>query len=85
MEDMRNSSKNVTLLVTTIGAFLTPYMSSAVNIALPVIGQEFGMTAVSLSWIATMYLLAAAIFLVPFGRLADIYGRKKIYTYGVVI
>jgi EmrB/QacA subfamily drug resistance transporter len=85
MEDMRNSSKNVTLLVTTIGAFLTPYMSSAVNIALPAIGQEFGMTAVSLSWIATMYLLAAAIFLVPFGRLADIYGRKKIYTYGVII
>ena len=82
---MKGSTKNVTLLVTTLGAFLTPYMSSAVNIALPVIGLEFKMSAVSLSWIATVYLLAAAIFLVPFGRLADIRGRKKIYTYGVMI
>jgi EmrB/QacA subfamily drug resistance transporter len=84
-DNMKGSAKNITLLVTTLGAFLTPYMSSAVNIALPVIGVEFRMSAVSLSWIATVYLLAAAIFLVPFGRLADIYGRKKIYTYGVLI
>jgi MFS family permease len=80
-----NPEKSITLLVVTLGAFLTPYMSSAVNIALPAIGSEFRMNAVSLSWIATVYLLAAAIFLVPFGRLADIYGRKKIYSYGVAI
>jgi len=79
-EDMSGTSKNVTLLVVTLGAFLTPYMSSAVNVALPVIGSEFRMSAVSLTWIATAYLLAAAIFLLPFGRLADIHGRKKIYT-----
>jgi EmrB/QacA subfamily drug resistance transporter len=82
---MSGTDKNVTLLVVTLGAFLTPYMSSAVNVALPVIGSEFKMSAVSLTWIATAYLLAAAIFLLPFGRLADIHGRKKIYTYGVII
>jgi EmrB/QacA subfamily drug resistance transporter len=38
-----------------------------------------------LSWIATSYLLAAAVFLVPFGRIADIYGRRKIFIYGIVI
>lgn len=80
-----STSKRITLLVTTLGAFLTPYMGSAVNIALPVIGQEFKMSAVSLSWIATVYLLAAAIFLVPFGKLADTHGRKRIYTYGVAV
>ncbi|MCU0646074.1 MAG: MFS transporter, partial [bacterium] len=37
------------------------------------------------SWIATSYLLAAAMFLVPFGKIADIYGRKKIFTWGIVI
>jgi len=37
-----------------------------------------------LGWVATAYLLAAAMFIVPFGRLADIYGRKKIFTYGIV-
>lgn len=82
---MDGSGKRTALLVTTIGAFLTPYMSSAVNLALPAIGTEFGMGAVSLTWIATAYLLAAAIFLVPFGKLADIYGRKRIYVCGVVI
>lgn len=80
-----NKSKNVALFITTLGAFLTPYMSSAVNLALPAIGNEFKMSAVSLTWIGTAFLLAAAIFLVPFGKLADIYGRKRIYTYGVVV
>jgi EmrB/QacA subfamily drug resistance transporter len=42
------------------------------------------MNAVLLSWVPTSYLLAAAIFLVPFGRLSDIYGRKRIFTWGIV-
>jgi len=41
--------------------------------------------AVSLSPVASSYLLATAIFLVPFGRCADIYGRKLVFTLGVVI
>jgi EmrB/QacA subfamily drug resistance transporter len=60
-------------------------MGSAVNIAIPAIGKEFAMDAVSLSWVATSYLLAGAVFLLPFGRIADIYGRKHIFTYGMVI
>jgi len=78
-------TKRSVLIVVTLGAFLTPFMGSAVNIALPSIGNEFAMDAVLLSWVATSYLLAAAVFLVPFGRIADIYGRKKIFAYGTVI
>ena len=48
-------------------------MISAVNIAIPVIGDGFAVSAVVLSWFATAYLLAATMFLVPFGRLADIH------------
>lgn len=65
--------------------YLTPFMGSSINIALPSIGKEFALDAVILGWIATLYLLAAAIFLVPFGRVADIYGRKRIFTYGIII
>jgi EmrB/QacA subfamily drug resistance transporter len=43
------------------------------------------MNAIMLGWVSTAYLLAAAMFLVPLGRLADIYGRKKIFTVGVFI
>jgi EmrB/QacA subfamily drug resistance transporter len=77
--------KRITLFVVTLAAFLTPFDGSAVNIALPSIGKEFSMDAVSLGWVATAYLLASAMFLVPFGRVADIFGRKKIFTFGILI
>ena len=73
------------LLVSTLASFLTPFMASAVNIALPTIGGEFEMDAVLLSWVATSYLLAAAMFLVPFGRLADLIGRKRVFLYGMAV
>jgi EmrB/QacA subfamily drug resistance transporter len=38
-----------------------------------------------LSWVATSYLLATAVFLVPIGKIADIYGRKKIFTSGLIL
>jgi EmrB/QacA subfamily drug resistance transporter len=76
--------KRAALLVSTAASFMTPFMASTVNIALPSIGRAFVMDAIALSWVATAYLLAAAMFLVPFGRLADIYGRKRIFIYGVV-
>lgn len=72
------------LLATTVASFLTAFMGSALNIALPIIGKEFSMDAVTLGWVATAYTLAIAIFLVPFGRAADIHGRRKVFTLGVV-
>jgi EmrB/QacA subfamily drug resistance transporter len=73
------------LLVTTVGSFLTPFLGSSIAIALPTIGDELKMNAILLGWVSTAYLLAAAMFLVPLGRIADIYGRKKIFTIGVFI
>jgi EmrB/QacA subfamily drug resistance transporter len=81
----RNTSNRIVLLVITTSFFLTPFMGSAVNIALPSIGQEFGMDAVLLAWITMSYLLAGTVFLLPFGRIADIHGRKKIFTCGMII
>jgi len=72
------------LAVAMLTSFITPFMGSAVNIALPGIGAELGMDAVMLTWIASSYILAAVVFLLPFGRLADIYGRKKIFSLGIL-
>jgi len=80
-----NGNRKIVLFVATMGSFLAPFMGSSINIALPSIGREFAMDAILLSWVATAYLLAAAVFTVPLGRVADIYGRKKIFTYGIVI
>ena len=81
----REPTKKYALLIATLASFLTPFMGSSVNIALPAIGKEFSMNSVLLSWISTAYLLAVATLLVPFGRIADIYGRKKIFTVGMLI
>jgi EmrB/QacA subfamily drug resistance transporter len=77
--------RKLALFIALFSGFLTPFDLSAVNIALPTIGQEFAMDAVSMGWVATAYLLASAVFLLPFGRIADIYGRKKIFSCGLAI
>jgi EmrB/QacA subfamily drug resistance transporter len=71
------------LTIASLSSFITPFMMSSINIALPDIGKEFNADAVMLSWIASSYLLASAVTLVPFGKLADIYGRKKIFVLGM--
>jgi MFS family permease len=75
--------KRSVLLVTAFAAFLTPFLGSAINLALPAIAKDFNTTAIELGWIASSFILSAAMFLLPFGRLADIVGRKKIFTYGI--
>ncbi len=80
-----NINKKSALIIATVSSFLSAFMGSSINIALPDIEKTFSMDAIVLGWIATSYLLTAAIFLVPFGRLADIYGRKRIYTIGIFI
>ena len=79
------AAKKAMLLVAAMTFFLFPFMAASVNIALPSIGAELALDGVTLGWITTAYLLASAVFLVPFGRMADIYGRKKIFTSGIVI
>lgn len=83
-----NSTKSIqriTLIVTSFASFVTPFIGSANNIALPSIGKDFTATAVELSWVATSFLLSAAVFLAPFGRIADIIGRKKVFNWGLII
>ncbi|MCP3892983.1 MAG: MFS transporter, partial [Desulfobulbaceae bacterium] len=88
MEDNRNSGaaqERTALFVTTLTSFMGPFMISAVNVALPAIQSELQLNAVQLSWIATAYLLAAAVGLVPAGKIADIRGRKRVFTTGLAV
>ncbi len=79
------SLENSALFVATLTSFMGPFTISSVNVALPTIQAEFSADAVVLSWVATSYLLAIAVFLVPFGKVADIYGRKKIFSLGLLV
>ncbi|HML06274.1 MAG TPA: MFS transporter [Methanobacterium sp.] len=73
------------LIVGILVSFLTPFVRSSINLALPAIGNDFDLSAVSLTWISTVYLLVNAILYIPFGRIGDIYGRKRIFQYGLII
>ncbi len=77
--------KTTALLVATLASFLTPFLGAALNVALPAIGKDMDTDAILLNLTATIYLLATAVCLLPFGRLADIYGRKKIFNYGLIL
>jgi EmrB/QacA subfamily drug resistance transporter len=77
---MRNRS--AALAAGSVASFLVPFMMSAVAITLPVVQTELGATAVELSWVAGSYILALAAILLPVGRLADIWGRRRTFVWG---
>ncbi len=78
-------SKRSVLLVTTFAAFLTPFLSSAINLALPSIGKDLNANAIQLGWVISSFILTSAIFLLPFGKYADIIGRKRIFSLGILL
>jgi len=77
--------KKVILLVACLASFLVACTGSSITVALPSIAAQFNADAVTLGWITSAYIVSAALFIVPFGRLADILGRKKIFVLGVLI
>lgn len=81
-------SKNfirLTMAITLMTSFIAPFMGNALNIAIPSISSEFGGNQSQLNWIVSSYLLSSAAFALPFGRLADIVGRKKMFTLGIFL
>lgn len=85
--DQLYSEKNrrAALIATTMSAFLSALALSVVNVALPSIGKEFAADAILLSWVVMAFTLTAAVFLVPLGRAADMYGRNRIFIHGTWI
>jgi MFS family permease len=85
MVSSNRSIERYALALSVLISFLVAYVSSAINIALPEIATTFSLNSVYLTWIPTSYLLFSAIFLIPFGKIADIYGKKRIILYGLII
>lgn len=84
-DDQIKKKQLTTILVVIITAFITTFTGSALNLSVPAIGTEFHASASFIGWIVTGYILAAAALSVPFGRLADLTGRKRILVIGILI
>ena len=73
----------LTLLATVV--FLAVVNGTMVNIALPYIGKDFGVSEGTYGWIVTGYALAFGIFNAIDGRLADVVGMKRLYIFGLFV
>lgn len=82
---MTGPRQRLTLLVLLTAGFTLAVDFSILNVALPVIGQDVGFSLANLQWIATAFALCAAGFTLLFGRVADLFGRKRIFLAGMAL
>jgi EmrB/QacA subfamily drug resistance transporter len=73
------------LINVLIGATMSALDVSIVNVALPTLKSEFNTTMAAIEWVAMAYMLTLTIFLPFFGRLADMFGRSRLYNAGFVV
>ncbi len=70
------------LFTIMLTSFLTPFAGSALNLALPSLGVAYGASPAALGWVLGSFLLAAIVVLLPFGKLADRYGKRRFFIMG---
>ena len=58
---------------------------AAVNVAIPALAEDLNANAIKVSWLPTLYILANVALMLPFGKLADNYGRKRVYAMGLLL
>lgn len=68
-----------------LGTFISYLDSSIVNIALPTLTHYFQADITTINWVVTSYLLMITGLVIIFGRLADMYGRKRLYISGLIV
>lgn len=78
------SGQWLVLVTVMIASFLGRLDGTIVNLAIPKIIKDFGITVSQASWISTAYIIANAIFVPIFGKLGDLIGRKPLYLAGII-
>ncbi|MCC3655286.1 MFS transporter [Streptomyces sp. S07_1.15] len=73
------------LLVLCAAQFFISLDFSILNVALPVLGRDLGMGPADLQWAVTAFALPSGGFLLLFGRIADLYGRRRLFLTGVAV
>lgn len=78
-------SRWLALAAITVVSFLLLLEDTAVSVALPDIRRELGVGLTGLEWVVNAYTLALAVLVLPAGKLADAYGRRRAFVGGLVI
>lgn len=82
---VRPVSPWMVIAIACVGEFMVVLDISVVNVALPSIQAALGFDPANLQWVVNAYALVFAGFLLLGGRLADLYGRKRIFVLGVAL
>ncbi|MGW2227293.1 MFS transporter [Streptomyces formicae] len=83
---VRMTPRQKLVLTLLLGSqFMIAVDFSILNVALPVVGEGLGFPLARLQWIATAFALAAAGFTLLFGRIADLFGRKRLFIGGMAL
>ncbi|MCL2462763.1 MAG: MFS transporter, partial [Defluviitaleaceae bacterium] len=73
------------MVVVLVSNFCMLFGATAINIAVPHIGVEFGVSATMLNWVLISMLLVTVVLSIPLGRVADIYGRTWMFKGGALL
>ncbi len=73
------------LAAVACGTFMATLDSSIVNIALPTLTKDLSCDLFQVKWVVVIYLLGITCLLLPFGKVADIFGRKPVFLSGFLI
>jgi EmrB/QacA subfamily drug resistance transporter len=74
-----------TLVAVSFGLFMIMLDNTIVNVALPTMQRSLGLKVSELEWIVTGYALTFGAFMLTGGKLADLFGRRRIFVVGLVI
>ena len=74
----------IALAVLLLAGFMNLIDVTIVNVALPKLQSGLGASNSQIEWVVAIYILAFALGLLPFGRLGDVVGRKKMFLLGVL-
>ncbi|MGX5393841.1 MFS transporter [Streptomyces anulatus] len=73
------------LFVLCAAQFMVALDFSVLNVALPVLGKDLGLSTTGLQWAVTAFALPSGGFLLLFGRIADLYGRRRLFLIGLTL
>ncbi len=75
----------LTLLAVALATFMTYLDNNIINVAIPAIQRDLHLTTSGLEWVVSSYILVFASLLLAGGRLADVWGRKRLFLIGLSI
>lgn len=84
-EEKYTKTQKNTIFTAVLTAFITTFMGSALNLTIPALGAEFQVSAQSIGWVVTVYMLTCSALAVVFGKIADISDRKIILCTGILV